>query len=208
MGQEIGGGGRLPDEYQEVAYAISDLGSYIDYVVPKEPFSMLEVSYDNLSPRSEVVFFGETENPDYADMRISLELQSEEHNIFTSRGTRWEIINVDILPYEPNLLGKYLVKYDTQSIDITTPSGKNIHKNLMVTAGWVSKGLFSLGYHGGGWTSLQGYIYCFKLSLGDALVLDLVPCYRKDTKQVGFYNLVDNTFRPSDGTPYSAGPIV
>lgn len=86
----------------------------------------------------------------------------------------------------------------------TVDAGQNLYVDgeLIITksAGDWSENTASFVVWGGVNQNYYSHIAFLKLYDGDALVRDLVPCYRKSDGRIGFYDLVGNQFYTNNGS--------
>lgn len=105
-----------------------------------------------------------------------------------------------------NLSNTAIVLEDTNSLNIkrnentwtNTLNGNTITiTNTTLTENTTTLKIFKRGDIS---NSFNGKLYSLKVSKGNTLVADFVPCIRNNDGAIGLYNLIDNTFLNNSGT--------
>ena len=187
-----GGGGRLPSDYQEVAYVGVWNNCYFDLGV-----------FSSENPGFHMSYLPTIRNNAGGPHIVST---NNNYLVFAPRGTNTllklcgaESINAQSnLGYETtadfntNSDGKFLMTWNTGTTTTTLTKGADTSGNVYLFA--YGGGLSQTQYH------FNGLVFSFSLYDDGTIVKNLVPCYRKLDNVIGFYDTINNSFMTTIGS--------
>lgn len=202
MAQSTGGGGRLPDEYQEVQYLVTDSYAYIT----------LQDDFYSALPGFDVKYRKTQSIDQYGPHLISHGAQ----NIWVAPRPS-DSGMVSIRGEQTHGWGASSVGTDYQ-VAMGADGTSNVYVDgvfvLTATVGTSTQagrlGLFYYPADTARRWKFKGWCYYVKIYDAQSLVYDLVPCYRKIDSVPGLYCLVHNAFFPNSNNTgaFSVGPNV
>lgn len=194
---------RIPEEYQEVEYIMSNTSGYIDTgkYLESPTDTEIEFSYkigehDSSASTYRVVLFG---NDYYNAMSgitqgSSIVYHSNNTSVGSVNRVQNQKINVKYNIYPTR-------KITEDGIDIGTCTGSELrYVSMCYGASRANGGSISGG-------SYQLYLYEYIRRKAGTIDQHLVPCYRVADDQIGMYDMVSDTFIAGNGT-FVVGPDV
>ena len=180
----------LPEEYQQVEYIESSGTQYINTGVVADQNTSAYVDFQYLKTESTFIFGSRTSTTEKA---YTLSSGNSSTNIVSAYGTSSNVILAKLdLNRHTFRKNKYVCTLDDTTLDAGTAS------MVFTTPGPLY--LFACYQTTGPYLYSTSRIFEFKLWQSDRLVRDMVPCYRKEDKVAGFYDLVEGTFYTNKGT--------
>lgn len=196
----VGGGGLLPAEYQQVEYLAVPYAAespYISTSVPLTSTYYIEVRYKMGYP-SGSMFGSVTTRYPFGDYNpgIGRMILSVNKDALITKDTNTHTI----IAYYDEQTTSYRAFLDGTETNYASDQGNTANNGFS---------LFRSNY--GGDKSVVGSIYYAKIkeSINGNTTLDMLPCYRKSDNKPGMYDLVTNTFFTNAGTgEFTVGPDV
>lgn len=184
----------LPEEYQLVKYLKNTNNSYIDTNVTFSDLKKIELNFDfdisDLVDVDHCFIFGE--KTDSTGHYIGIGWGG---GTFAYRyGTTSYMLGI-----KPQSNLNYKANYKKTFSKINGIIKENLNAQDIEGETANTMYLFGTNYNGTVSTTFQGKIYYFKIFEENQLINYFVPCYRKQDKKSGMYDLISNTFHPSLG---------
>jgi hypothetical protein len=183
---------RLPNGYQRLAYLWADNAqSYIDTGVPG--------NNDNLRFQIGVIVNAHTNYGNFFGNYINDSTNCWRAMSGTSNTAVWGTTNKTsvITETETASVVNRLLEIDL-SLDTLIVNG--VTTATVTATGNVNNSNILLGRSGQGTITAVKRIYYFKVYDNGVLIRDYAPALRTSDSVVGFYDTVNNTFKPSEGT--------
>lgn len=177
LGKTFGGGGGhgLPDEYQEVEWVQFENDSVVNSCIDTRIYEN-RISY--VETRAKAITFG---RHSYVGI-VGTATGSVDHSATIKTNNTW------------NPIGWTLVDSDTY--DDGSLYG------LFAVGSWGSYVIFGAAIRGvNAWVNANCQIYYIKLlDNTETIIQEYYPCYRKSDGVIGFYDIINDTFRVNEGT--------
>lgn len=197
LGKKPGGGGRLPDAYQEVEYIQSTGTQYIDTGVPPDVTIEFEIDYAITQiAQFESLTGSDPEQNKWFSFGIVGNSSVKRNYIYVGNSNKTFTNNYG----ELNLKTKAV--YSNGSITISNINGSVTQTLTNITMGVNNLPMFLFALNRQNKASDNSYvkIYSAILNKNNEKVRELVPCYRKSDNVIGLYDLVNKTFYTNAGT--------
>lgn len=205
----------LPDEYQRVEYIESNGTQYIDTgIVPTDNtkmdlrlFTTCTGSFYVAGARgSSTIYFGQTGTQTNA--AISATVNATSVTAMTEGGTKWSR-SANGQTYEIMLRTNGDGTYDYSIVDETNERSYTSNGKAYPPLGTVNTNILVFALRPSNIISGTNKLYYFRLYESDAIVCDLVPCYRKIDNVAGVYDVVNDVFYTNAGSgTFTVGPDV
>lgn len=194
------GAALLPEKYQQIEYVESTGTQYIDT-------GFTPASYENVTAEVQYLYTVIPGDPNpYAYVMgvrgsstdrfdlIGMDRATQYTRIGTARSAP---TGINIKTYE-----KYTQSVNVRSHTLTINGASYGMTYESPTTVQSPLRLFSTSQNDGSGSmwNMSGRVYYCKLYENDELVRDYVPAYDKETKEVGMYDLISNTFYTNQGT--------
>lgn len=188
-----GGGGGLPISLQQVDYIEAYGLAYIDTGVTSSANTKIEIECcaSDITPSTQHSRVLLTAGDNTSQM-IAVYPNVGENEMNIRFGSVWVPSSATVDAYQ-----KMKVTFDNSSLTVEQ-NGTSATDTF--TAGTIGPGtiyLFKISYSSAYWAT--GKVYSLKIWDGGTLVRDMVPCYRKTTRELGFYDYVSQSFFENSG---------
>ena len=197
-----GGGGRLPEDYQEVEYIESTGTQYINtgYIHKSNTKIRMSCNVLNSSPNAFSAIFGARRaNYNYNNMSFFIRFHNQFNPAYCRTGAETGgthmIYNTDIIVEAEGQTATWTDATNTYSITTTGTADD----------GYNPMFLFNINTDSGSgvtpdtsWSKMR--LYSCIISENDVEMRNFVPCYRKSDNAIGLYDLVTNVFFSNQGT--------
>lgn len=183
----------LPDEYQEVEYIRSTGTQYINTGL--YPNNTMKVEIDTVSKNNVSVFGGDGSTT----TNTLFNLTANNTRSFRYGTTKWDNSGYSFSERAYIVFGRelYLNKELIYTFPETTFKGNH---NLILFGRFNNSNVLN---DAGNVT-----IYSCKIYDNDELVRDFIPCYEKQSEEIGLYDIVNDVFYKNEGTGvFEAGPV-
>lgn len=193
MMAEIGGGGRLPSDYQEV--------EYIGTTNHEQNYIYTGVVGDNDVGIKCVMEFNEYSTNRWTggamlnnSTRIGTPIAYATDRILFN----WRSYN--IMSGVLNLNTPYEIKVNYLNNRNISVDEEDYMTNIQNIGQSCDICLFTMNNNNTPYDVANTKIYTYQLTKGTEIVRDMIPCYRKSDGEIGMYDLVSEEFFTNDGT--------